>query len=133
MRDNSSQIIKKNFKKYLKKKNTFPSHASLLKLLDFILQTGCACLILLTISLSKIKEQMLICSRELHFERNIIWNRHGYECSRIRKLSGNFTLIQCINKCRYFFRAKIYRGRLFIRAESSLIQSNCRSLRNLKS
>jgi hypothetical protein len=27
---------------------------------------------------------------------------------------------------------EIYRGRLFIRAESSLIQSNCRSLRNLK-
>ena len=25
---------------------------------------------------------------------------------------------------------EIYRGRLFIRAESSLIQSNCRSLRN---
>jgi hypothetical protein len=29
--------------------------------------------------------------------------------------------------------AEIYRGRLFFRAESSLIQSNCRSLRNLKS
>ena len=33
-----------------------------------------------------------------------------------------------------FFWAEIYRGRLFVRAESSLIQSNCRrSLRNLKS
>jgi len=29
--------------------------------------------------------------------------------------------------------AEIYRGRLSFRAESSLIQSNCRSLRNLKS
>ena len=28
--------------------------------------------------------------------------------------------------------AEIYRGQLFFRAESSLIQSNCRSLRNLK-
>ena len=25
---------------------------------------------------------------------HIIWNRHGHECSRIWKLSGNFTLIQ---------------------------------------
>jgi hypothetical protein len=31
------------------------------------------------------------------------------------------------------FWAEIYRGRLFFRAESSLIPSNCRSLRNLKS
>jgi len=31
------------------------------------------------------------------------------------------------------FWAEIYRGRLFFRAESSLIQSNSRSLRNLKS
>jgi hypothetical protein len=31
------------------------------------------------------------------------------------------------------FWAEIYRGRLSYRAESSLIQSNCRSLRNLKS
>ena len=28
---------------------------------------------------------------------------------------------------------EIYRGQLFFRAESSLIQSTCRSLRNLKS
>ena len=33
---------------------------------------------------------------------HIIWNRHGHECSRIWKLSGNFTLIQCIKKCRDF-------------------------------
>ena len=33
----------------------------------------------------------------------IIWNRHGHECSRIWKLSGNFTLIQCIKKCRDFW------------------------------
>jgi hypothetical protein len=26
----------------------------------------------------------------------IYWNRHGHECSRIGKLSANFTLIQCI-------------------------------------
>jgi hypothetical protein len=31
------------------------------------------------------------------------------------------------------FWAEIYRGQLFFRDESSLIQSNCRSLRNLKS
>ena len=31
------------------------------------------------------------------------------------------------------FWAEIYRERLFFRAETSLIQSNCRSLRNLKS
>jgi hypothetical protein len=31
------------------------------------------------------------------------------------------------------FWAEIYRGRLFFRAESILIQSNCRALRNLKS
>jgi hypothetical protein len=27
---------------------------------------------------------------------SIHWNRHGHECSRIWKLSANFTLIQCI-------------------------------------
>ena len=32
----------------------------------------------------------------------LIWNRHGHECSRIWKLSGNFTLIQCIKKWRDF-------------------------------
>jgi hypothetical protein len=53
---------------------------------------------------------------------SIYWNRHGHECSRIWKLSANFTLIQCIKivsrffKPRYigedFLRAEIYRGRL---------------------
>ena len=55
----------------------------------------------------------------------IIWNRHGHECSRIWKLSANFTLIQCIKIVSrffgpryigddFFFRAEIYRGRLFL-------------------
>jgi hypothetical protein len=30
----------------------------------------------------------------------ILWNRHGHECSRIWKLSGNCT--QCIKKCQDF-------------------------------
>jgi hypothetical protein len=51
----------------------------------------------------------------------LIWNRHGHECSRIWKLSGNFTLIQCIKKCRDIL------GTPFFRAEFSLIQSSCRS------
>ena len=51
----------------------------------------------------------------------IIWNRHGLECSRIWKLSGNF-----IKKCRDFLGRGIL-GTTFFRAESSLIQSSCRS------
>ena len=51
----------------------------------------------------------------------LIWNRHGHECWRISKLSGNFTLIQCIKIVEIFW------GRLFFRVESSLIQSSCRS------
>jgi hypothetical protein len=51
----------------------------------------------------------------------IIWNRHGLECSRIWKLSGNF-----IKKCRDFLGRDIL-GTTFFRAESSLIQSSCRS------
>jgi hypothetical protein len=53
---------------------------------------------------------------------SIYWNRHGHECSRIWKLSANFTLIQYIKiGSRFlgrdisgttFFRAEIYRGRL---------------------
>jgi hypothetical protein len=53
---------------------------------------------------------------------SIYWNRHGHECSRIWKLSANFTLIQCIKivsslmgrdiSGKTFFRAEIYRGRL---------------------
>ena len=42
------------------------------------------------------------------------------------KLSGNFTLIQCIKSVEIFW-AEIYWGRLIFRAESSLIQSSCRS------
>ena len=53
----------------------------------------------------------------------LIWNRHGHECSRIWKLSGNF-----IKKCRDFLGRDIL-GTTFFRAESSLIQSSCRSLR----
>jgi hypothetical protein len=37
-----------------------------------------------------------------------------------------FTLIQCIKKCRDFLGRDIW-GRLFFRAESSLIQSSCRT------
>jgi hypothetical protein len=51
----------------------------------------------------------------------VIWNRHGLECSRIWKLSGNF-----IKKCRDFLGRDIL-GTTFIRAESSLIQLSCRS------
>ena len=52
--------------------------------------------------------------------------RHGHECSRIWKLSGNFTLLQCINMCWDFLGRDIL-GATFFRAESSLIQSSCRS------
>jgi hypothetical protein len=51
----------------------------------------------------------------------IIWNRHGLECSRIWKLFGNF-----IKKCWDFLGRDIL-GTTFFRAESSLIQSSCRS------
>ena len=62
---------------------------------------------------------------------SIYWNRHGHECSRIWKLSANFTLIQYFKIVsrffgpRYtgddFFRAELYRGRLltFITGSSS--------------
>jgi hypothetical protein len=54
---------------------------------------------------------------------SIYWNGHGHECSRIWKLSANFTLIQCIKIVSrifgpryigddFFFRAEIYWGRL---------------------
>jgi hypothetical protein len=52
----------------------------------------------------------------------LIWNRHGHECSRIWKLSGNFTLIQCIKSVEIFW-AEIYWGRLIFRAESSLFET----------
>ena len=57
---------------------------------------------------------------------SIYWSRHGHECSRIWKLSANFTLIQCIEiVSRFFgptlFRAEIYWGQLltFITGSSS--------------
>ena len=53
--------------------------------------------------------------------KTIIWNRHGHECSRIWKLFCNF-----IKKCRDFLGRDIL-GTTFFRAESSLIQSSCRS------
>ena len=46
--------------------------------------------------------QLIWCSVH-HLILTLIWNRHGHECSHIWKLSGNFTLIQCIKKCRDFF------------------------------
>ena len=65
---------------------------------------------------------------------SIYWYRHGHECSRIWKLSANFTLIQCIKivarffgpRCIWddFFLGSRYIGDDFFRAESSLIQSN---------
>ena len=61
-----------------------------------------------------------------NFTVSLIWNRHGHECSRIWKLTGKFTLIQCIKKCRDFLGRDIS-GTTYFRAESSLIQSSCRS------
>ena len=51
----------------------------------------------------------------------LIWNWHGHEFSRIWKLSVNF-----LKKCRDFLGRYIL-GTTFFRAESSLIQSSCRS------
>jgi hypothetical protein len=45
---------------------------------------------------------------------HIIWNRHGHECSNIWKLSGNFTLIHCIKKCRDFLGRDILRTTFFL-------------------
>jgi hypothetical protein len=69
---------------------------------------------------------------------SIYWKKHGYECSRIWKLSAIFTLIQCIKIVsrffgpRYigndFFWGRDISGTTFFRAESSLIQSNSRDL-----
>jgi hypothetical protein len=58
---------------------------------------------------------------------HIIWNRHVHECSNIWKSSGNFTLIHCIKKCRDCLGRDILRTTFFFRAESSFIQSSCRS------
>ena len=57
----------------------------------------------------------------------IIWNRHGHECSRIWKLSGNFTLIPVHQKVSRYFGPRYIGDDFFFRAESSLIQSSCRS------
>jgi hypothetical protein len=40
---------------------------------------------------------------------SIYWNRHDHDCSRIWKLSANFTLIQCIKIVR---EIRLLRGRL---------------------
>ena len=45
----------------------------------------------------------------------IIWNQHGHECSRIWNWSGNFTLIQCIKKCRDFFGPRYIGDDFFLR------------------
>jgi hypothetical protein len=45
----------------------------------------------------------------------LIWNRHGLECSRIWKLSGNF-----IKKCRDFLGRDIL-GTMFFRANTTVI------------
>ena len=42
---------------------------------------------------------------------NIIWNRHGHECSRIWKLSGNYTIKCCIfgvDRCTYVVSCEVY-------------------------
>ena len=46
---------------------------------------------------------------QIVFSIFLILNRHGHECLRIWKLSGNFTLIQCIKKCRDFLGRDISR------------------------
>jgi len=66
---------------------------------------------------------------------SIYWNRNGHECSRIWKLSANFTLIQCIKIVSSFlgrnisgttlFRAEIYWGPLL----TSITGSSSRLLR----
>jgi hypothetical protein len=78
-----------------------------------------------------VKSTLLTRKRQLTSDsdsNSLIWNRQGHECSQIWKLSGNFKLIQCIKKCRDFLGRDISGTTFF-----SLIQSNCRSLRNLKS
>jgi hypothetical protein len=44
----------------------------------------------------------------------LIWNRHSHECLRIWKLSGNFTLIQCIKKCQDFLGRDILGTTFFL-------------------
>ena len=54
----------------------------------------------------------------MHANLKIIWQFHAHPVNQ---------------KVSRLVLAEIYGGRLFLRAESSLIQSNCRSLQNLKS
>jgi hypothetical protein len=58
---------------------------------------------------------------EIFHYTKLIWNRHGHECSRIWKLSGSSSTSKSVE----IFWAEIYWGRLFLKAESSLIQSSC--------
>jgi hypothetical protein len=45
---------------------------------------------------------------------SIYWNRHGHECSRICKLSANFTLIQCIKMVSRFFGPRYIRDDIYL-------------------
>jgi len=62
----------------------------------------------------------------------IIWNGRGHECSRIWKLSADFTLIQVHQNSVDIFGPR-YVGDDFFRVESSVVQSNSRSFLDLKS
>ena len=64
--------------------------------------------------------------------KSIIWNgtaMNARESENYLAISRSSSAYKSVE----IFWAEIYRGRLFYRAESSLIQSNCRSLRNFKS
>ena len=63
------------------------------------------------------------------FPHIIIWNRQGHEYSCIWTLSGNFSFSRSssASKTVKIFWAEIYGDDFFFRAESSLIQSSCRS------
>ena len=98
-RDNSSQIIKKNFKIYLKKK----IH-SLLTPPSYNYRT------------SSFKQVVPVSYK---YETGTAMNARASE---------KYLAIACsASKSVEIFWAEIYWGRLFFRAESSLIQSSCRS------
>jgi hypothetical protein len=63
-------------------------------------------------------------------EARIIWNRHGHECSRIWKLSGNFTLIQIPmhQKVSRFFGSKYIGDDFFLGPNLILIFFNLLNL-----